>query len=127
MKHEEMINTLNDILKEAIKCKDNLVAEGAPLPMSNCIDVTQYAVPIEALTQAITQLEAQRNMIDITKPLRAKVLDADEKWFGASKMEVDVEIIKLPHEPYTKNTEILYKGGESLSFELLSQVYEEEE
>ena len=58
-------------------------------------------------------------MIDITKPLKARVLDADLAWNGTNSFEVDVQTIVLPHPPYTQQPEIIYNGGKSISFELL--------
>lgn len=40
-------------------------------------------------------------MIDINKPLKAKVFDADVSYHEAATMEVDVQVIVLPHQPYT--------------------------
>ncbi len=60
-------------------------------------------------------------MIDISKPLRAKIYDADN-WNEGNCMEVDVQVIVLPHPPYTTQPEIIYNGGKSGSFDLLPQV-----
>lgn len=60
-------------------------------------------------------------MIDITKLLRAKVFDVDTSQNEADTMEVDVQVIVLPHLPYTPQAEIIYNGGRSGCFELLPQ------
>lgn len=60
-------------------------------------------------------------MIDITKPLKAKVFDADVSIHEAATMEVDVQVIVLPHPPYTQRPEIIYNGGRSGCFEFLPQ------
>lgn len=65
-------------------------------------------------------------MIDINKPLKAKVFDADT-WHNTNYMEVDVQVIVLPHLPYVDQPEIIYNGGRSQSFELLPQTYEPKE
>jgi len=59
--------------------------------------------------------------IDIAKPLRAKVFDADESWQGANELVVDVQVIVLPHPPYDTQASIIYNGGRSGCFELLPQ------
>ena len=59
-------------------------------------------------------------MIDINKPLRAKIYDADN-WHESNCMEVDVQIIVLPHPPYTEQPAIIYNGGRSESFDFLPQ------
>lgn len=60
-------------------------------------------------------------MIDITKPLKAKVFDADVSWHETATMEVEVQVIVFPHPPYTQQPEIIYNGGRSSTFELLPQ------
>lgn len=60
-------------------------------------------------------------MIDINKPLRAKVFDVDTSWSEADTMEVDVQVIVLSHPPYTRQPEIIYNGGKSSTFEFLPQ------
>jgi len=60
-------------------------------------------------------------MIDITKPLRAKVFDVDTSQNETDTIEVDVQVIVLPHLPYTQRAEIIYNGGRSGSFEFLPQ------
>lgn len=60
-------------------------------------------------------------MIDITKPLRAKVFDADVSVHEAATMEVEMQVIVLPRLPYTQQPEIIYNGGRSSCFEFLPQ------
>lgn len=60
-------------------------------------------------------------MVDITKPLRARIHDADASWHDSDCLDVDVEMIVLPHHPYAKQMEILYNGGRSKAFEFLPQ------
>ncbi len=60
-------------------------------------------------------------MIDITKPLKAKVFDADVSCHETATIEVNVQVIVLPHLPYTQQPEIIYNGGKSSTFELLPQ------
>lgn len=60
-------------------------------------------------------------MIDINKPLKAKIFDADINYHGTSTLEVEVQAIILPHYPYTKQVEIIYNGGKSSAFEILPQ------
>lgn len=60
-------------------------------------------------------------MVDITKPLRARIYDADASWHDSNCLDVDVEMIVLPHHPYAKQMEIIYNGGRSKAFEFLTQ------
>jgi len=60
-------------------------------------------------------------MIDIHKPLKAKVFEADTNWSDSKSMEVDVQVIIFPHPPYTTQPEIIYNGGRSSSFDILPQ------
>ena len=59
--------------------------------------------------------------IDINKPLKAKVFDANESWHDTSRLTIDVQTIILPHPPYVTQPTILYNGGRSECFELLPQ------
>lgn len=59
--------------------------------------------------------------IDINKPLKAKIFDADTGWHGTNTLTVDVQVIVLPHPPYDTLPTIIYNGGRSATFELLSQ------
>ncbi|MFA5715051.1 MAG: hypothetical protein WC998_04895 [Candidatus Paceibacterota bacterium] len=66
-------------------------------------------------------------MVDITKPLRAKIYDFDTNWDNKDGIDDtpyivrDIQTIILPHQPYTQVPTILYNGGRSESFRLLEQ------
>ena len=68
-------------------------------------------------------------MIDVAKPLKAKIYDFDSLWDMPDGSDVrgeyivrQVEIIILPHLPYAKLPEISYQGGgRSVYFTLLPQ------
>lgn len=67
-------------------------------------------------------------MIDINKPLKAKMYGFDEAYYEPDGEDergkyilVDVQFIVLPHLPYTKHTEIIANAGRSDCFELLAQ------
>ncbi len=68
-------------------------------------------------------------MFDVAKPLKAKIYDYDKSWDEPDgEDEIDeyivrqVEMIILPHLPYTKSPEISYQGGgRSTYFTLLPQ------
>lgn len=65
----------------------------------------------------------QEIMVDINKPLKAKMYGFDETYYepdGKDKQGeyilVDVQFIVLPHLPYTKSTEIVANAGRSECF-----------
>lgn len=67
-------------------------------------------------------------MIDINKPLKAKIYGFDESYYEPDGVDdvgeyiiVDVHGIMLPHLPYTKYTELMTNAGRSDHFILLPQ------
>lgn len=62
-----------------------------------------------------------RLMVDLNKPLKAQIFDADELLDSTTSLVVDVQVVVLPHSPYTNAVEIIYNGGRSSAFELLPQ------
>lgn len=61
-------------------------------------------------------------VVNLDKPLRARIYDADTSWYDTNCIDVDVQQIVLAHPPYTHQVEILYSGGRSQSFEFLPQI-----
>ena len=64
------------------------------------------------------------NRVDTSRPLKARIMDADLIYHGVNNLVVDVQCIVLPHPPYTQQPEIIYNGGRSSCFELLPQDWE---
>lgn len=62
-----------------------------------------------------------RLMVDLNKPLKAQIFDADELLDGTTSLVVDVQVVVLPHLPFTNTVEIIYNGGRSSTFKLLPQ------
>lgn len=67
-------------------------------------------------------------VVDINKPLRAKVYGFDESWYEAEGKDergeyiiTDVQGIMLPHGPYQKFTELMTNSGRYDNFCLLPQ------
>jgi hypothetical protein len=68
-------------------------------------------------------------VIDINKPLKAKIYDFDRDWDDSDGEDSKgdyiiraVEMITFPHLPYVKNPMVHCKGGTvSESFEILPQ------
>lgn len=70
------------------------------------------------MTDLLREGRKEGNMlIDPTKPLKAKIFDTDD----LETIEIDVQVLVLPHSPYTKQVEIIYNGGKSATFKFLPQ------
>ena len=70
----------------------------------------------------------QQIMIDVNKPLRAKVYGFDSSYYEpdgedarGEYMIVDVQGVMLPHMPYVKYTELMTNAGRFDCFCILPQ------
>lgn len=67
-------------------------------------------------------------VVDINKPLKAKVYGFDRAWYeaegedeGGEYIIADVQGIMLPHGPYQKYVELMTNSGRYDNFRLLLQ------